>query len=80
MAGIRPKKTPKGSARHPGVRVEMEEESKSKREAQAEKNQQEKKIKEPPKPPIHQQNSPPKSLNDQADTSPNLSVPLPDEE
>ena len=48
MAVSRPKRTPKASARNPGVREEREEESKREREVQAENNQREKKIKEPP--------------------------------
>ena len=80
MAGSRPKRTPKASARNLGVREEREEESKREREAQAEKNQREKKIKEPPESPIQQQKSSPKYLTDKFSTAPNLPVTLPAEE
>ena len=49
------------------------------REAQAEKNQREKKIKESPESPIQQRKPPPKSLTDKFSTAPNLPVTLPAE-
>ena len=49
------------------------------REAQAEKNQREKKIKESPESPIQQRKPPPKSLTDKCSTAPNLPVTPPAE-
>ena len=80
MAGSRPKRTPKASARNLGVREEREEESKREREAQAENNQREKKRKEPTELPIHQRKYPPKALTAQAASAPNLPVHLSAEE